>query len=137
LRGRLLAHAVRAGPSREAETAELTTLATRGLDALDAYFARYLPQVLLAALVPLAVLVAVFPADPLAGVTIAATLPLVPVFLGLVGRATEVHSRQQFARTHTAPICDDLLAATDGRTVVLITHRPFGLSQVDEVVRLR
>jgi ABC-type multidrug transport system fused ATPase/permease subunit len=33
-------------------------------------------------------------------------------------------------------ITDDLLAATDGRTVLLITHRPYGLSQVDEVVRL-
>ena len=83
---------------RTSTTAELTTLATRGLDALDAYFARYLPQVLLAALVPLAVLVAVLPADALAGVTIAVTLPLIPVFMGLVGRATEVHSRRQFAQ---------------------------------------
>jgi ABC-type transport system involved in cytochrome bd biosynthesis fused ATPase/permease subunit len=33
-------------------------------------------------------------------------------------------------------ITEDLLAATDGRTVVLITHRPYGLSQVDEVVRM-
>jgi ATP-binding cassette subfamily C protein CydD/ATP-binding cassette subfamily C protein CydCD len=98
LREQLLAHAVRLGPAGATRTAELTTLATRGLDALDSYFARYLPQVLLAALVPLAVLVAVFPADVLAGVTIAVTLPLIPVFMGLVGRATEVHSRQQFAQ---------------------------------------
>jgi len=98
LRVSLLAHAVRLGPSEATRTAELTTLATRGLDALDNYFARYLPQVLLAALVPLAVLAAVFPADIIAGVTIAVTLPLIPVFMGLVGRATEVHSRQQFAQ---------------------------------------
>jgi thiol reductant ABC exporter CydD subunit len=98
LRGRLLAHAVRLGSSATSTTADLTTLATRGLDALDAYFARYLPQVLLAALVPIAVLVAVLPADALAGVTIAVTLPLIPVFMGLVGQATEVHSRQQFAQ---------------------------------------
>jgi ATP-binding cassette subfamily C protein CydD len=97
LRGQLLAHTVRLGPSG-VSTAEVTTLATRGLDALDGYFARYLPQLLLAAVIPLAVLVAVFPADPLAGLTVAVTLPLIPVFLSLVGRAGEVHSRRQFAQ---------------------------------------
>ena len=43
---------------------------------------------LLAALVPLAVLAAVFPVDLIAGATIAVTLPLIPVFLALVGRTT-------------------------------------------------
>jgi thiol reductant ABC exporter CydD subunit len=100
LRGRLLAQLARLGPAwlHGERTGELTTVATRGLDALDAYFARYLPQVVLAALVPLAVIAAVLPADLVAGLTLLVTVPLIPVFLALVGQATQVHSRRQFDR---------------------------------------
>ena len=58
LRRRLAAHALRLGPRwlGGQQAGEITTLATRGLDGLDPYFARYLPQLVLAATVPLAVL---------------------------------------------------------------------------------
>lgn len=87
LRRRVLAHASRLGPAWLAgeRRGELTTLATRGVDALDGYFSRYLPQLVLAALLPLGVLAVVFPADVVAGSTIALTLPLIPVFMVLVG----------------------------------------------------
>jgi ATP-binding cassette, subfamily C, bacterial CydD len=99
LRGQLLAHVLRLGPSwlHGARSGEVTTLATRGLDALDAYFARYLPQLILAALVPAAVLVWVFPQDVIAGATILLTLPLIPVFMALVGWTTERLNQRQFA----------------------------------------
>src|SRR4051794_15289613 len=98
LRARLLAQLTRLGPAwlHGERTGELTTVATRGLDALDAYFARYLPQLVLATVVPLAVIAAVLPADLLAGLTLLVTVPLIPVFLALVGRATAVHSGRQF-----------------------------------------
>ena len=99
LRGRLLAHVLRLGPGwlHGQRAGEVATLATRGLDALDAYFARYLPQLVLAALVPAAVLAWIFPADVVAGLTILATLPLIPVFMALVGRTTERLNQRQFA----------------------------------------
>ncbi len=99
LRGRLLAHVLRLGPAwlHGARSGEVATLATRGLDSLDAYFARYLPQLVLAALVPAAVLVWILPADVVAGLTILVTLPLIPVFMALVGWTTEQHNRRQFA----------------------------------------
>ncbi|CAM4126537.1 hypothetical protein GCM10009799_28930 [Nocardiopsis rhodophaea] len=75
---------------------ELVTLATRGLDALDDYFARYLPQLVLAVLVPLAVLVVVFGADMLSGVIIAVTLPLIPIFMALVGWHTQARTERQW-----------------------------------------
>ena len=58
LRRRLSAHALRLGPRwlSGQQAGEITTLATKGLDALDAYFARYLPRLVLAVVVPLAVL---------------------------------------------------------------------------------
>jgi thiol reductant ABC exporter CydD subunit len=98
LRGRLLAHVVRLGPGwlTGQRAGELTTLATRGVDALDGYFAKYLPQLVLAALVPVIVLGRLLPADLVATVVIAVTLPLIPVFLALVGLTTEARNRRQF-----------------------------------------
>ncbi|MDT5036419.1 MAG: ATP-binding cassette, subfamily bacterial CydCD [Micromonosporaceae bacterium] len=75
---------------------ELTTLANRGVDALDDYFARYLPQLVLAAVVPVIVLIRLLPADLTATVTIAITLPLIPVFLAIVGVTTARRNRRQF-----------------------------------------
>ena len=99
LRGRLLAHLMKLGPGwlHGERTGEMVTLATRGLDALDSYFARYLPQLVLAALVPAAVLAVVFPADMIAGVTILVTLPLIPIFMALIGLATERLTKRQLA----------------------------------------
>jgi thiol reductant ABC exporter CydD subunit len=99
LRTRLLAHVLRLGPGwlHGERAGEVTTLATRGLDALDAYFARYLPQLVLAALVPAAVLAWILPADLVATATILVTLPLIPLFMALVGRTTERLNQRQFA----------------------------------------
>ncbi|GAB1640344.1 thiol reductant ABC exporter subunit CydD [Krasilnikovia sp. MM14-A1259] len=98
LRRRMLAHLTRLGPGGAAPhgTGGHTTLATRGLDALDAYFARYLPQLVLAALVPAIVLARLLNADLIAAATIALTLPLIPVFMVLVGWHTETANRRQF-----------------------------------------
>ncbi|MEU7867222.1 thiol reductant ABC exporter subunit CydD [Dactylosporangium sp. NPDC049140] len=96
LRSRLLAHAAALGPAAAPASGRLATLATRGLDALDAYFARYLPQLVLAALVPLIVLARLAPADLVAAGTVALTLPLIPLFMTLVGRHTEAANRRQF-----------------------------------------
>ena len=99
LRERLLAHVLRLGPAylHRERAGELTTLTTRGLDALDAYFARYLPQLLLAAAVPAVVVAWILPVDLVAGLTIAITLPLIPLFMALVGLSTERLNRRQFA----------------------------------------
>ncbi|MFH8981440.1 thiol reductant ABC exporter subunit CydD [Streptomyces varsoviensis] len=91
LRVRLLAHASRLGPawlSRQ-RTGELTTLATRGIDALDDYFARYLPQLGLAIVVPVAVLARIVTADWVSALIIVITLPLIPLFMILIGWATQ------------------------------------------------
>ena len=98
LRRSFLARAVELGPRWLAgrRSAELTALATEGIEALDGYFAKYLPQLILAAVVPVAVLVRVGLADPVAGLTIAATLPLVPVFGALVGKMTGAYAEQRW-----------------------------------------
>jgi len=98
LRRRLADHALRLGPSWlvRHRSGEVTTLATRGLDGLDAYFARYLPQLVLACLVPAAVLIRVGLADWISAVIIGATLPLIPVFAILVGLHTKTTTQRQW-----------------------------------------
>ncbi|MEV0659845.1 thiol reductant ABC exporter subunit CydD [Actinomadura luteofluorescens] len=98
LRGRLLARALALGPrwlSGE-RSGELATLATRGIDALDDYFSRYLPQLVLAVIVPVAVGARILLGDWLSAVTIAATLPLIPVFAILVGLTTRRRMDRQW-----------------------------------------
>ncbi len=75
---------------------EISTLSTKGLDGLDSYFARYLPQLVLSVLVPIAVLVRVAAADWVSAVVIAVTLPLIPVFAVLVGWHTKAQTRRQW-----------------------------------------
>lgn len=78
-----------ANPAAEPEdVGGLATLATRGIDALDAYFSLYLPQIFLAAIVPAAVVVAVATRDWVSALIIALTIPLIPVFMALVGATT-------------------------------------------------
>jgi ATP-binding cassette subfamily C protein CydD len=84
LRERLLGHVARLGPTCW-RTGEISALATGGLDALDPYFARFVPQAALAVAVPAAVLVAVTWTDWLSGLIIAVTLPVIPVLAALVG----------------------------------------------------
>jgi len=99
LRGALLAQLVALGPAWRrvsGSTAALTQLATTGLDGLDGYFTSYLPALLLAAAVPLAVLATIAAADPLSGLTVALTLPLVPLFGALIGMAAGRHARRRW-----------------------------------------
>src|SRR5262249_1758805 len=90
LRNAVLRHAAALGPRAlsDQRSAELTVLATRGLDALDAYFALYLPQLVLAAIVPLTVVAVVADRNWISALIIAGTLPLIPVFMALVGATT-------------------------------------------------
>lgn len=81
--------------SRTQRTGELAVLATRGIDALDGWFSLYLPQLLLAAIVPLAVLIAVASRDWISAAIVAATIPLIPLFMALVGAATRERMDRQ------------------------------------------
>ncbi|MEU6968159.1 thiol reductant ABC exporter subunit CydD [Kitasatospora aureofaciens] len=98
LRRRLLDHATALGPSYLAgrRTGELTALATRGIDALDDYFARYLPQLALAVVVPVIVLLRIVGADLTSAAVIAGTLPLIPLFMVLIGMATRSRMDRQW-----------------------------------------
>src|SRR5262245_55645835 len=99
LRGRLVDHVVRDRPGGlEGErSGELAASAVQGVDGLDAYFSRYLPQLALVTFVPVAVLVAVVRVDWVSAAIMALTVPLIPLFMVLIGlmarRSTEARWR--------------------------------------------
>jgi ATP-binding cassette, subfamily C, bacterial CydCD len=90
LRQAAVVHIAALGPSglEGRDAGSLTVLVTTGIDALDAYFARYLPQLVLAVIVPLTVILVVAGVDWISAVIIAVTVPLIPIFMGLVGVTT-------------------------------------------------
>jgi ATP-binding cassette subfamily C protein CydD len=132
LRAELLAGVGRRGPAwlSGQRAGEIATLAGRGLDALDAYFTGYLPQLILAVTVPLAVLARLTFADWSSALIIAVTLPLIPIFGALIGWQTQAATRRQWRR----------LALLGGHFLDMVaglpTLRVFGRAQAQvEVVR--
>lgn len=80
-----------------ASTGGLVTLVTQGLDALDGFYSKYLPQLVLAVVVPLIVGVAILTTDLISTVIVAATVPLIPIFMALVGWTTEARTKRRWA----------------------------------------
>jgi ATP-binding cassette subfamily C protein CydD len=84
-------------------TAQLAVTAGRGLDALDAYFGRYLPQLVLTVIATPAIVLVMWWQDWISGLTVLLTLPLIPIFMVLIGLATRsVQKRQWQTLTHLA-----------------------------------
>jgi len=98
LRGRLLERSAALGPGwlSGQRTGSLVALATRGVDALDDYFSRYLPQLGLAVVVPVAVLARIVTEDWVSAAIIVGTLPLIPIFMVLIGWATQSRMDRQW-----------------------------------------
>jgi thiol reductant ABC exporter CydD subunit len=109
--------------------ADVTTAAVDGVDALDPYFARYLPQLVLAAVVPVAILIWVAFVDFESAVIMAATLPLIPVFGYLVGREAGRRARARHAAL--ARLGTHFLSVVRGLPTLRAFNR--GAAQVDRI----
>jgi ATP-binding cassette subfamily C protein CydD len=98
LRERLYRHLQALGPVylQGERSGELSGLLVDGVEKLEAYYARYLPQMALAALVPLAILAFVFPMDWISGLVMLLTAPLIPLFMILIGKGAERLNRKQW-----------------------------------------
>jgi thiol reductant ABC exporter CydC subunit len=98
LRAKLLDQALALGPEWTfPRSAELTVLATNGLDALDDYFTVYLPALVTAAVLPAGVVLVLLATDWPSALIVGATLPLVPLFAALVGLRTRDRVREASA----------------------------------------
>jgi thiol reductant ABC exporter CydD subunit len=132
LRDRLYAQILRLGPAytREERSGELITTLTEGIEALDDYVSEYLPSLALAALVPLIILLTIFPIDPLTGLVLLLTAPLLPLFMMLIGKAAgALRQRQWEALSRMSAHFLDVLQG-------LMTLKLFGRSRAQiEIIR--
>src|SRR5574340_511849 len=98
LRSQLTQKIFSLGPvfTRGENSGELVNTTLQGIESLDAYFSQYLPQVLLAVLIPAAILVVVFPVDWISGLVLLLTAPLIPIFMILIGKASESATSRQW-----------------------------------------
>lgn len=112
----LLNHLEKLGPAftRKEQGGEISTTIVEGVEALDAYFSQYLPQLVLSALVPLTILVFVFPMDLLSGLVLLVTAPLIPFFMYLIGKSAQTITDRQFSTLSklAAKFLDSLLGLT-------------------------
>ncbi|HEY4388356.1 MAG TPA: thiol reductant ABC exporter subunit CydD, partial [Ktedonobacteraceae bacterium] len=98
LRRRVFAHLLNLGPAyaKGEQTGELVVTVSEGIERLDAYFSRYLPQVVLSVVVPLLVLIDIFPFDWASGVLLLVTAPIIPLLMILIGSHAEEHIQRQW-----------------------------------------
>jgi len=97
-RQRLAAHLLALGPAytHGERSGELASTIGAGVEALDAYFSQYLPQLVTAVLLPLLILVIVFPLDVTSGLVLLFTAPLIPLFMALIGSHTKTLTQRQW-----------------------------------------
>ena len=125
LRRLVLEHTARLGPRWQAlHGAETATLVTRGLDDLEPYFTRYLPQLVLAATVTPATVLVLITQDWPAAVAVVCTLPLIPIFMILIGRMTQSVSQERLETMRV--LGDQVLDLISGLTTLKALGRERG-----------
>ncbi|HWQ45692.1 MAG TPA: ABC transporter transmembrane domain-containing protein, partial [Longilinea sp.] len=117
---------------------ELSNTLTQGVEALEAYFSQYLPQLILAGILPLVILLVVFPLDTLSGVVLLVTAPLIPLFMVLIGKASEAVTRQQYQTMSrlSAYFLDTLQGLTTLKRLGQAEARAQRIGEVSEQYRL-
>lgn len=100
LRRRVYAHLEALGPvwARRERTGDIVNTIVDGIEALEAYYGLYLPQMALAVFIPLAILVFVFPAYWVGGLIMLITAPLIPLFMIIIGKGTERLNQRQWRK---------------------------------------
>lgn len=120
-------------------SAEVTILATKGLDALDAYFSKFLPQFIYALLVTPITVAVFFFVDPLSSLILAVTIPLIPLFMVFIGKATKSEQERQYesllnlGRHFTEVVRGLSTLKLFGR----IQHQLSVLNEISERIRIR
>jgi ATP-binding cassette subfamily C protein CydD len=134
LRERISAHLFRLGPAyaKGERTGELVATVTEGIERLDAYVSRYLPQLALSVVLPLLVAAFVFLQDWLSAVVLLATAPIIPLLMALVGRYAEGHIQRQW--TALARMSAHFLDALQGLPTLKVFGR--GAAEREKIARV-
>ncbi|NTU52636.1 MAG: thiol reductant ABC exporter subunit CydD [Chlorobiaceae bacterium] len=86
------------GPSfaRSEQSGRIVTTLLKGVESVDAWFSQYIPQLFLSLIIPVVILVAIFPADWLSGLILVLTAPLIPFFMILIGKKASAATEKQW-----------------------------------------
>lgn len=123
LRARAVA-AVDAGGSRllgASSSARVAMLLGQGLDALDGYIGRYLPQLILTAVATPIIVGVLLLADLATGITVIVTLPIIPVFMVLIGLSTRALQRDQWQQLGS--LAQGFLEVVQGLSTLMVFGR--------------
>ena len=125
LRDALFEHCIALGPdwARGARSGTISHLLADATEAMDRYYRDYLPQMMLAAMLPVVLLLVIFPNDWVSGLILLVTAPLVPLFMVLIGKGTEALNQRQWRRL--ARLSAHFFDAIEGLT----TLKLFGASR--------
>jgi len=134
LRNRLLERIITVSPVEMSteKTGDLVTLFTNGIDGLDDYFTKFLPQIVTVAVIPPLLLVAVLPMDWISALLFFLTAPLIPLFMMLIGRLAGNANVKQWKTLSTLSI--HFLELLEGLTTLKIFNQ--SINQIKEVTRL-
>ncbi len=134
LRKRLADHIMNLGPhyANQERAGELTNVTMQGVEATDAFFRQYLPQVLLAALLPLSILVVIFSIDRFTAFVLLLTAPLIPIFITLTSSLTRTATKRQWEKL--GQFSAYFLDVLQGITTLKVFGR--SLEQVNRIARV-
>ena len=114
------------------ETGELVTIFMEGIENLEPYFAKFLPQLFAAVLVPSIILTWVFPLDISTGFILIITAPLIPIFMILIGRMAESLNKKQWETL--SRLSAHFLDVLQGLTILKIFGR--SIEQIQVITRM-
>lgn len=137
LRARLTAHLLALGPAytNRERSGELSNTMVEGVEALDSYFSQYLPQLAMAALIPLTILLVVFPLDITSGLILLLTAPLIPIFMVLIGSMAQELSQKQWVQL--SRMSAHFLDVLQGLTTLKLLNRSREQIQVIRIISER
>ena len=82
--------------TRSVQSGRLSTTLLKGVEALDAYYSQYIPQIFFALFTPLLIVCTIFPADPISGWILLASAPLIPFFMIVIGKSASAMTEKQW-----------------------------------------
>ena len=97
-RERALAHMFKLGVQHKERHGDVIHMLTDGLEQVDAYVARYIPQILYAIMIPLIMGIAIVDTLPIIGIILIITVPLIPFFMILIGKQADRLNKEQWER---------------------------------------
>ena len=82
--------------AKSVQSGRLSTTLLKGVEALDAYYSQYIPQIFFALFTPLLIAGTIMPGDPISGGILLGTAPLIPLFMILIGKSASAMTEKQW-----------------------------------------